>query len=87
MLSEKFSNTLNAADRRVEAQEMSSEVWRLFRNQMNSLIKQLEHFERTAEIGENGKKGDLPPNVVRIAEVLDRKGVRVGPRPVDGGAA
>lgn len=30
---------------------------------------------------------DLPDNVVRIAAVLARKGVMVGPRPVGGGDA
>ncbi len=30
---------------------------------------------------------ELPPNVVRLARVLDRKGVRVGPRPTGGGDA
>lgn len=30
---------------------------------------------------------DLPDNVVRIATVLARKGVTVGPRPVGGGDA
>ncbi|BAE49254.1 hypothetical protein [Paramagnetospirillum magneticum] len=30
---------------------------------------------------------DLPENVVQIATVLARKGVRVGPRPIGGGDA
>jgi len=85
MLSDEIRSAMSAANKQVAAETMTMDMWRLFDDRMEDIAERLEKWERSSDLGENGKR-DLPPNVVRIAEALEKKGVQVGASNLRGSA-
>ncbi|MCW9036237.1 MAG: hypothetical protein OQJ97_18625 [Rhodospirillales bacterium] len=86
MLSERLKNSINAVDERAKDKTLNQCTWDLFVDNVKQIAKELEQMERTVEPNPNDTK-PLPPNVVRLAEFLDKRGVTVGPHPVEGDTA
>lgn len=88
MLSHDLKNVAAALQMGIDGKSLNERSLREVVRQLRTLADDAEQLEAAA-IAPAAQLGghNMPDNVVRIATVLAKKGVTVGPRPIGGGDA